>query len=235
MLKQPLHTIYQLEGSDAHILYVVFPVQDHGPVRLSGSGHWQVCARVFQRHFSHHHVWGAAQRGPHPQAVHRHLPGPRDGGARPGGGHVRKTHLPLPLSRDYDQVDQRENSVNHSEWGRGRQPVRLSQRCSDTSRSLIQRNGVVAPSVWAAVFQSSHLLREHKSSEDLQLRSGGSSTQRGATNWCFLPFTYLHLRTFAGAVFITQTWLSLTSGGQNKVRPKKKQNNLGLEKKCSPS
>lgn len=113
-------------------LHSIFPLQDHGTLRLGGPGHWQVCPRVFQRHFPHHHVRGAAQRGSHPQAVHRHLPGPGDRRAGPGGGNVLQTHLPVPLSRDHDQVDQGENSVkelgrNSREWGR------TSRSCSEGS------------------------------------------------------------------------------------------------------
>lgn len=90
----------------------VFAAQDHGPVCLCSTRHWQVRAWVFQRYFPHHHVRGTAQRGPHPQAVHGHLPGPRDGRIGPRGGHVRQADLPLQVSRDYDQVDQREDAVN---------------------------------------------------------------------------------------------------------------------------
>lgn len=122
-------------------VYTIFPLQDHGSVRLGCPGHWQVCPGVFQRHFPHHHVWGAAQRGSHPQAVHRHLPGPGDRRAGPGGGNVLQTHLPIPLSRDHDQVDQGENSVRKEDG------------------TIVNEGGRVAPSekvlsVWAAVPRS---------------------------------------------------------------------------------
>lgn len=79
--------------------------QDHGTVRVGGSGHRQVCARLFQRDLSLHHVRGAAVRGPHPQTVHGHLPGAGNRRTGAGGRAVLKTHLPLSLSRDHDQVD----------------------------------------------------------------------------------------------------------------------------------
>lgn len=89
----------------------VICAQDHGTVHVGGSGHRQVRARVLQRDLAHHHVRRAAQRGPHPQTVHGHLLGPRDGRTGPGGGPVLQTHLPVPLSRNHDQMDQREEQV----------------------------------------------------------------------------------------------------------------------------
>uniref|UniRef100_A0A8C6U0L7 Piezo non-specific cation channel R-Ras-binding domain-containing protein n=1 Tax=Neogobius melanostomus TaxID=47308 RepID=A0A8C6U0L7_9GOBI len=94
-----------------NVKHLLLSLAHHGPVRLRGPRHREVRPRVFQRHLSHHNVRGAPQRGPHPQALHRHLSGPRDRRARPGGGHVLEAHLPLPLARDYDQVDARENAM----------------------------------------------------------------------------------------------------------------------------
>lgn len=49
--------------------------QDNGSVRVGGPGHWEVCAWLLQWDLPLHHVWGAALCGPHPEALHRHLPG----------------------------------------------------------------------------------------------------------------------------------------------------------------
>uniref|UniRef100_A0A3P9K9C6 Piezo-type mechanosensitive ion channel component 1 n=1 Tax=Oryzias latipes TaxID=8090 RepID=A0A3P9K9C6_ORYLA len=47
---------------------------------------------------------GASMRGPHPEALHRHL---SDRGARAGGGAVLQTDFPVSVSRDHDQMDPR--------------------------------------------------------------------------------------------------------------------------------
>uniref|UniRef100_A0A3Q3DY68 Uncharacterized protein n=1 Tax=Hippocampus comes TaxID=109280 RepID=A0A3Q3DY68_HIPCM len=87
-----------IQNHDDCLELYVFSDQDHGPVRVGGACHRQVCARVLQRHLAHHHVRGVAQHGR----------------AGPGGGHVRQAHLPLPLPRDNDQVDPGKDAVSVS-------------------------------------------------------------------------------------------------------------------------
>uniref|UniRef100_A0A8D0GQJ7 Piezo type mechanosensitive ion channel component 1 (Er blood group) n=1 Tax=Sphenodon punctatus TaxID=8508 RepID=A0A8D0GQJ7_SPHPU len=84
---------------------VVFNDKDPGPVRLHRAGDREVRPRLLQRDLALHHVRGAALRGPHPQALPRHLPGAGDGRAGVRRGAVRQAYLPLPLPRDHDQMD----------------------------------------------------------------------------------------------------------------------------------
>lgn len=51
-------------------------------------------------------------RGPHPQVVHRHFPGARDRRAGAGGGALLQNNLPLPVTRDHDQMDQGEGHLD---------------------------------------------------------------------------------------------------------------------------
>uniref|UniRef100_A0A3B1KH08 Piezo type mechanosensitive ion channel component 1 (Er blood group) n=1 Tax=Astyanax mexicanus TaxID=7994 RepID=A0A3B1KH08_ASTMX len=81
----------QSSGACGVLPMIIFNDKDHGAVRI--------------RDFSLHHVRGASLRRPHPQTLHGHLPGAGDGRAGAGGGALLQTHLPLPISRDHDQMD----------------------------------------------------------------------------------------------------------------------------------
>lgn len=54
---------------------VLMAPQHHGIVRVGGAGDREVRQGVLQRDQSLHHVRGAALCRPHPQTLHRHLPG----------------------------------------------------------------------------------------------------------------------------------------------------------------
>uniref|UniRef100_A0A3B3S2L7 Piezo type mechanosensitive ion channel component 1 (Er blood group) n=1 Tax=Paramormyrops kingsleyae TaxID=1676925 RepID=A0A3B3S2L7_9TELE len=84
----------KFQGGCQVLPMVIFNDKDHGAVCVGGAGDRQVRARLLQRDLALHNVRGAAVRGPHPQAVQRHLPGA-----------LRQAHLPLPFTRDDDQVD----------------------------------------------------------------------------------------------------------------------------------
>ncbi len=87
-------------------------LQYHGPLRIRGAGDREIRPRVLQRCLALHHVRRASMRRPHPQALHRHLPRERNRWAGAGGGPLRQTHLPLPLARDYDQMDAGEDQMS---------------------------------------------------------------------------------------------------------------------------
>lgn len=87
-------------------------MQYHGPLRIRGAGDREIRPRVLQRHLALHHVRRASVRRPHPQTLHRHLPRAGNRRAGAGGGPVRQTHLPLPLTRDHDQMDTGENQMS---------------------------------------------------------------------------------------------------------------------------
>ncbi len=87
-------------------------LQYHGSLRIRGAGDWEIRPRVLQRHLALHHVRRASVRRPHPQTLHRHLPRAGNWRAGAGGGPVRQTHLPLPLARDHDQMDEGEDQMS---------------------------------------------------------------------------------------------------------------------------
>uniref|UniRef100_A0A8C5MLX6 Piezo non-specific cation channel R-Ras-binding domain-containing protein n=1 Tax=Leptobrachium leishanense TaxID=445787 RepID=A0A8C5MLX6_9ANUR len=66
---------------------VIFNDKDHGPVCLHCAGHRKVCPRFLQRDLALHH---------------------RTGRAGLGGRTLRQADLPVPLTRNHDQVDDRE-------------------------------------------------------------------------------------------------------------------------------
>lgn len=120
--------------------------QYNGSVCFRGAGDRKVRPRVLQRHLAFHHVRRASLRGPHPQTMHRHLPRAWDGRAGAWGRPVRQTDLPLSVTRDYDQMDQREDQMSLlGYWRTNRDPC-PSWRCPYHKRSyrLWERNDLNA-------------------------------------------------------------------------------------------
>lgn len=79
--------------------------QHYGTICLSCPGDREVRPWIFQWDLSLHHVWGAAQRGPNPEAVYWHFPRARDWRTGTRRRPVCQANIPVSLTRDYDQVD----------------------------------------------------------------------------------------------------------------------------------